>query len=183
MFNQLTYYRHWFFFALNLLIHIYKCHVRCFSILLSVFFSLKCHKTRSDSPFRLVVRNFVFIPPITSRELQRELFRSIWQWSTDRLTPATVVAFNLPSLYGPRSVTSSYLLFTSTRRVCFRTWLLAKLVSVMKVVNENIDGYGFSPHPSHASRYAVRKKIFCLVYQFVASQRTFSQALGDHHYA
>lgn len=53
----------------------------------------------------------------------------------------------------------AYLLFTSAHRSCFRTWLPVKLVSVTKVVNQNIQGYRFNP--SHFTAY---KKIFCLSY-------------------
>ena len=53
----------------------------------------------------------------------------------------------------------AYLLFTSAHRSCFRTWLPVKLVSVTKVVNQNIHGYRFNP--SHFTAY---KKIFCLSY-------------------
>ena len=138
--------------------------------------SLKRHRTRSVSPFRIVVCNFVFIPPITSQcvhELQRNYFDL---FDSDQLTAWHLPSpsFNPPSLYGSRSVTSSYLLFTSTRRVCFRTWLLAKLVSVTKVVNENIDGYGFSPSPF---MHIAVKIYLCLRTLFIPHRaRNFSQA-------
>lgn len=84
---------------------------------------------------------------------------TVINWPLD--TCHLAISFNLTvSLHDPpRSVTSSYLLFTSTRRACFRTWLLVKLVSVTKVMNENIDGYGFSS-PLPFIRSGMRKRIF-----------------------
>lgn len=79
-------------------------------------------------------------------EIDREGRR---QRSTGYSIPASIVYSNVPSI--------ACLLFTSAHRSCFRTWLPVKLVSVTKVVNQNIQGYRFNP--SHFTAY---KKIFCL---------------------
>lgn len=65
-----------------------------------------------------------------------------------RSKPA-MVAWHLPASFNLTSLRSSlaYLLSTSPYRTCFRTWLLAKLVSVTKVVNQNIEGYRFNATP------------------------------------
>jgi len=153
--------------------------IRCFPIIPS--FSLKCHKTRSDSPFRLVIRNFVFIPPITSHELQRsysDLFDSdqltAWHLPRRRLTyRLSTVLDQLPRVtyFSPQHVACVFV------RDCWQSSFLSWRLW-MKILMDTDSALTLYTRRGMWKKYFVWPPDSLL-----ASQKFFFPGLSDRHYA